>query len=303
MGSEVRTVLASLVLIAGVTYVGNAMAYCRTTQCGDGLEGAACFPESTRPDQNPPPDCGTPIYWGRDCMGFAVHASGSSQHDADTAAILLQEAFSTWQNADCGGGSTPSVHLAYLGQVSCGAVEYNSTGGNVSVLSFREDVWPHVERGNALALTTVTYDLDTGEIYDADIEVNLVNRVLSTTDTTNTWDLRSVLTHEAGHFLGLSHSDYEVAGDKATMSVDVEPGITDYRTLSPDDIAGVCELFPPSASPPDDTCNPIPRHGFSSECLDNQTHGDCSAAHHRPTHRPALWLVAGALLCLRRRRR
>jgi len=53
-------------------------------------------------------------------------------------------------------------------------------------------------------------------------------------------DLQNTLTHEAGHFIGLAHST--VPG--ATMNPTTHPGETAKRTLSADDVAGVCAVYP-----------------------------------------------------------
>ena len=53
-------------------------------------------------------------------------------------------------------------------------------------------------------------------------------------------DLQNTITHEAGHFVGLAHSN--VAG--ATMNPTTSPGETAKRSLSADDIAGVCAIYP-----------------------------------------------------------
>jgi uncharacterized protein (TIGR03382 family) len=56
-------------------------------------------------------------------------------------------------------------------------------------------------------------------------------------------DLQNTLTHESGHFIGLAHSP--VPG--ATMNATTQPGETLKRSLSSDDIAGVCAIYPQAA--------------------------------------------------------
>ena len=62
----------------------------------------------------------------------------------------------------------------------------------------------------ALALTTVWARASTGEIIDADIEINAVNNlwadVVAHPELVDRHDLQNVLTHEIGHLLGLDHS-------------------------------------------------------------------------------------------------
>nr|MCU0408389.1 hypothetical protein [Bacteroidales bacterium] len=53
-----------------------------------------------------------------------------------------------------------------MGAVECGNVEYNSTAGNVNLVVFRDGSWSHPESPEQLALTTVTFNKDTGEILD-----------------------------------------------------------------------------------------------------------------------------------------
>ncbi|HET7826748.1 MAG TPA: M43 family zinc metalloprotease [Anaeromyxobacter sp.] len=71
-------------------------------------------------------------------------------------------------------------------------------------------------------------------------------------------DLQNTLTHEVGHFLGLAHTCTVDPGREpglplcdpsfaqTTMYPVTTPGDTEKRTLSADDIAGVCAIYPAS---------------------------------------------------------
>jgi hypothetical protein len=211
-------------------------------------------------------------------VGFNIQAGASGQIDYATAEATLTAAFATWEQVDCGGAGAPSITVMDLGEVSCARVEYNQHAGNANVLVFRDDGWPHADDGSGsadtLALTTVTYDVDKGDIYDADIEVNSANNTFTTTDTpTDTdVDLLAVLTHETGHFLGLAHS----AEGGSTMFPDYERGSTAIRVLAPDDELAICVTYPPDRSATGD-CTGLPRHGFAPECQDAQTYVKCAA--------------------------
>jgi MYXO-CTERM domain-containing protein len=63
---------------------------------------------------------------------------------------------------------------------------------------------------------------------------------LTTTNTNVQIDLQSILTHEAGHFLGLAHS---LVND-ATMYPSYNKGDVSFRDLSQDDQQGVCAIYP-----------------------------------------------------------
>jgi hypothetical protein len=286
----------ALVIVALLLLPSEASAYCRTSTCGSDVVGALCNPEISRDPVNPPPDCGIAIGWWRPCIGFAVHEAASSQVPLALARELLTQAFASWQAVDCGGGA-PAIRIEDFGTVACGAVEYNQRDGNVNVLGFRDDAWPHDNNRNALALTTVSFDFNTGEIFDADIEINSSDPAgmpLSTDGGPVGYDLLSILTHEAGHALGLAHS---VTGDPPTMIPVQDPGSTDLRTLDADDEAGICAAYPPSAAPAA-TCNPVPRHGFASECKVDQRFGDCALGPGASAPRLAALALAAALAAL-----
>src|SRR5205085_1012762 len=144
--------------------------------------------------------------------------------------------------------------------------------GNANTLVFRDRSWPHGDAAGSadtLALTTVTYDVEKGDIYDADIEVN---SVLPNTFTTNDTpgpmdiDLLSVLTHEVGHFLGLAHSM-----EASTMFPDYNKGTIDIRALQIDDMAAICTSYPPQRRAAG-ACTGLPRHGYAPECVEQQTY-------------------------------
>jgi hypothetical protein len=147
-------------------------------------------------------------------------------------------------------------------------VQYNrsdnvkASQGNANIVIFRDTDWNHPdELDGTLALTTVTFSEDDGAIYDADMEINGALPLTTTTPPSQRgYDLQSIMTHEAGHFLGLAHS----ADPHATMYLSVGAGNDDKRKPSPDDIAGICSAYPPSRNLP--ACDPEPRHGFMSAC-------------------------------------
>jgi len=73
-------------------------------------------------------------------------------------------------------------------------------------------------------------------------------------------DLDSLLTHEAGHLLGLAHS----SDSSATMFPGYEAGTIDLRTLAPDDITAICSVYPPGRQVSSTSCEP--RRGYSDLC-------------------------------------
>jgi hypothetical protein len=90
-----------------------------------------------------------------------------------------------------------------------------------------------------LAVTVVTYSGDTGRVLDSDILVN-ANAAYALLDETapdtQRYDIGAILTHEAGHSLGLDESHFH---PEATMWPSVNLGDTHQRSISEDDEEGV----------------------------------------------------------------
>jgi hypothetical protein len=304
--------LVALLLAGGVASASaSAHAFCRTKTCdtepsyGDAWEEAPQPTECVRNAQGCLLD-GTPLYWPSSCISFAVQRDGSESSGLDfaTTEAIVQEAFDKWAAVDCGGG-TPSFRIEPLGRVECGRAEYNQDAGNANVFLFRDDDWPYANAGDALALTTLTFNIETAEIYDADVELNSAQTLFTTSDEPAeiVSDLASVVTHEAGHFLGLSHSAVETAVMRATG---YRSGSVDMRVLTDDDHAGICEIFPPG-SEPSGSCRP--RHGFGSQCGSEQPKesGGCTLSRAASARDARLHFLvvafAGAFLVRRTRRR
>jgi Matrixin len=274
----------------------SASAFCRSTTCRDvpACEG----------DDAVDPNC-IPLGWRRQCVGVSMQANASEQVPFDVANAIMTKAFAAWEEPVCdpASGAKPNIHVENLGSVDCDLVQYNSRDANANVVVFRDQNWSHPSGPHNIALTTVTYDVNTGEIYDADLEINSAGFGLTVSDGDVQTDLLSVITHEAGHFLGLTHTE----DPTATMWANYTTGDIGPRTLAVDDINAVCTSYPAIDVPIDPaTCNPLPRHGFSPACLSKQEEGDCSVK--QPTSdsndsTPLVFLAGLALLTRARRAR
>ena len=280
---------AAVVAVAGLCLnTSSAWGFCRTTTCDSSTQDCS-------PDENLCVTQGKALNWASNCLGYSIQKDVTPNLSYELTAQVVRRAFDSWQNADCG-GQTPALSFFDLGAVACGATEYNQDGGNANIIAFRPVVWPYSNSSNTLALTTVTFNTESGEIYDADIEVNSAQVDISVSETDVTYDLQSILTHEIGHFFGLSHSNQE----DATMYARYRRGSLDLRTLSDDDIAAVCTVYPPGR---EGVCDPTPRHGFQTICGEASGSNGCAAAPGTGDDWRIVLLVAGSVMIAARRRR
>jgi hypothetical protein len=285
----------------GLSLASPAAAYCRlTTKSPSASEG------------RPPPmgcidDGGVPLAWQRRCISYTVVPSERLGIGLDDVRAVIDRSFSAWMDVQCAGQPVP-VMLGQTEQLGeCSFAEYNRFGPNANTIAFASD-W--ATRGadflpEAYGLTLVWHNPDTGEILDADIQINLshgepVAICGDTCDAANI-DLQNVLTHEAGHFLGLAHSPDKAA----TMYGDAEIAELTKRDLELDDVRGICAIY---GSEPMPACEPpdyAPRRGFSAECARPMPSSTCAAQPGR-TSRGMLGAAAFAALglaWLARRRR
>ena len=224
-----------------------AFAFCRTTTCAVA---------------NPPPSCtrdpqtgcwreGIPLLWPQQCISYAVNTAGSALLGLDYAAAAghVDQAFAHWPNAMCSDGGAPSIAVMGRTGLTCDRVEYNPTGPNANAILFRDDHWTHSD--TAYAVTTVTFNPKTGQILDADMELN--------TQKLTAADINFVVTHESGHFLGLDHSR-----DPLDVMYSTYDGGGLTPQISDDDIEAICTVYPTSRSAP--ACSFEPPKGYATDC-------------------------------------
>lgn len=295
----------------------TAGAFCRTTTCDAADPTGDCAFDAH--------GCSTksiPLAWPTQCISFGVQKDGSPLRGItyQTMDRTMQTAFGQWTGTQCAGSAgAPAGHPSFkmwdLGELDCGEAEFSKTAPNANTVLFRDKDWPYVGVGSTLALTTITFELKKGTILDADIEVNSFATPLTTSDQAPGNDLQAIVTHEAGHFLGLAHSSVS----DATMYASYTPGDLSFRTLADDDHAAICTVYPPGRT--DGTCNgPTPLNGFSRSCAadnpastksglsgtDSGQSGGCAVGvrggSSRRSSSGALSLAALGLVAARRRR-
>jgi hypothetical protein len=257
--------LCALLGTALVATASNGWAFCRATTCDPSTE--VCERDSSL--------ClttGTPLFWASSCVQVYMQANGAPSQGIsfETAKDSLTRAFDTWLAADCGSGP-PMIDVQVLGPITCDTAEYNATQKNANIVMFREDDWPYIGAEDTLGFTELHFDANTGELWDADLEINAVTNRFSVGEPVTDNDLDSMLTHEAGHMLGLAHTLVQ----DATMFATYTPGTDGLRTLADDDVQGICATYPPDRVPSRTSCSP--RHGFSDECAVDQPANDATS--------------------------
>jgi len=168
---------------------------------------------------------------------------------ADARSDILG-AFTTWSEPTCS-----SLRLNYNGLTPSHAIQ----GDNRNTIEWITADWEGLGfEADAAAVTDVQYLEVPGTgwvIAEADIYLNAVDHTWAASETSSdaTRDILSVLTHEVGHFLGLLHPcepggaegapdcESDPAFSETTMYPFYDPG---QSTLSPDDEAGLCFLYP-----------------------------------------------------------
>jgi len=213
-----RALLAASILLAST----EAQAFCRTTTDPRAERDAAtgCSTE------------GLPLYWQRQCVTYRLHEAASSQIALPELDLMVRQAFAVWTNP--GTLCLPSISAVALAPSSDAEVGYDENGPNENLIVLRDENWSSDPA--ALAITTISMEMDSGRILDADLEVNTQTHPLSAAE------LRYVLAHEVGHFLGLDHTNER--GALMQPSVTFDTVVTPL--LSEDDAAGICAIYPES---------------------------------------------------------
>jgi Matrixin len=153
---------------------------------------------------------------------------------------LVLSAFKAWTSASIGCNTNWNSVPAGTFSTPVGKAAVNGTDHANNVIWLTGANWTHL--ANELALTTTTYFTSTHEIFDADMEFNN-NVVWSTSIAPGTYDIESVLVHEAGHFLGLNHTSTSAS----PVMYPFVPQGTAKRVLTTIDEDDVCAVYPGQA--------------------------------------------------------
>jgi MYXO-CTERM domain-containing protein len=267
---------------------------------------------------------GVYFYWNQSCVPMTAYPN-------DLSDMMTPDEINTASTAAAAAWSREMVASTFMEiQVSQSMAPTRPAGNDAyNVLVFRKQ-WcdpsqPALCEPGALAITSVFAHAQTGVITNADIEVNADPSSafewadLDVDPDFSKYDLQNALTHEMGHLIGLDHDCYTAGSDATrmtdnngqpvpdcddapaavladTMFTSATPGDLIKRTLAPDDVQAVCDIYPLAADP--NLCPPPPTPGAEG--------GDsgCACAVARPRSAPGAvaMLLVGLALALRSRR-
>ena len=295
------TALGAVALVAP----SSASAWCQmTTRSERPPEDSCLFAE--------PPDS-YPLAWRQRCTSISLSRLGSTSLPEDRIRAVLRRSIDTWEQVECPGGGTTGLHVEILPELNeCESASHFTDSGNVHSVVFISEGWvdERMHNGDAYAVTLVWHDPRSGAIWDVDMEINeeLTGvepgpAMYGECDGVETCpdgivDLQNVVTHEMGHYFGLAHTPVDTLATMYAMAVSDE---TLKRTLEPDDIEGLCAIYPPGALP--ETCDVTPRGGLNLAC--ERSGCDCGIAGAGPDRsQPAIAMLGliGMAVALRRRR-
>jgi hypothetical protein len=245
------------------------------------------------------------LWWGTRSVPFSLSTARTPSGCAAfaDAQALVRQGFAQWTGAarpgeaactdfafvECDTTGSFAVgrdaqNLVVFRHRSCAEVApgdpCHSTGGCGNIYDCWEADGAH--GAGTLALTWTSYDTSTGEIVDADIELQDWNDSTAApggwyyTCVPASWaaaapavcagsffgrtdcayiDVGNTVTHESGHVLGLDHpcvAGASCVDPDATMAATASAGEVSKRMLALDDVDGVCAIYP--AALPTSTC-------------------------------------------------
>jgi hypothetical protein len=273
----------------------RASAYCR-----ESLSSQATGPCDPAP--------GVPfLYWQRSCLTYHLNDQIFAHIPLlpeQRLRAALDAAFASWADVNCR-GKRPFLVVQAKELTHNRRSELLQNAQNESLLVARSGAeWASLPDHDpqALALTYLWFDKRNGEIADVDMELNARDGgfadCLVDTCSDGMVDLQNTVTHEAGHLLGLGHSDVP----DSTMQVrTASASELDKRDLSDDDRDGYCALDLPEPDCAGTACT-CPASGAPAMGAVSPLVGSCQLQPGLGFRASAngLWLAAAVLWHMRR---
>ena len=185
-----------------------------------------------------------------DVIAWDIVAPDATDPDAASFQAAATAAFDTWSAASC-----TSLSHRFEGRSTQPAAPGDGRNSIELVRAGWLDRGFPAGRGATTDVQLRTLE-GQAEIVEADIYVNLDDFEFVSQPMPDALDRQGVLTHEIGHLLGLLHPCEIEAGAAPACAEVVDahasvlyPTYLGARSLSPDDEAGLCALYPSSGCP------------------------------------------------------
>ena len=221
---------------------------------------------------------GVGMAWAQNCVPIVVYPSGFTQMSAAAVETAAAGAAAAWS-----AGDNSCTYLDLEVALSTAPAPTVRNDG-INAIVFRTTSWCQMTNGSctlnydpaAVSVATVTAVTSTGQIVDADVELNAVDfnwaDLVTEPQSTSDQDLQNDLTEALGHLIGLDAPCFRSSSggtrpldnsgqpavdcDQTSAAVQAEtmfpawpPGDTQKRTLAPDDQAALCGIYPLGANP------------------------------------------------------
>ncbi|MBK7858509.1 MAG: matrixin family metalloprotease [Archangiaceae bacterium] len=218
------------------------------------------------------PDSTLCVTWAKRDFTYHVDQAGSVRTPGEAEFTAVDAAFATWQgvsdscsdfqfirgariaDAQVGRGTQTENAIVWREQPCDQVVPQNDPCFDDNTCLNQYHCWDHGQF--TLALTTTTYSVRTGAIYDADVEMNAADWLFTTISSPPckegaesvscvATDVQNTLTHEIGHAVGFDHVD----AIGSTMEPTAPIGEITKRLVDHGTVEGFCTTYPKGGPP------------------------------------------------------
>lgn len=205
------------------------------------------------------------LFWDESFLPIPYYISAPTFQGLSHFAAAVDASFKSWRDPQ-------DVTIEFL-PMGCSSGSRNENDG-LNHIILVTDVWPFSDP-QVIAITRNFYIAGTsdkaGLILDSDILLNGVHHRFTTTGEPGANDVQNIVTHEAGHFLGLGHEITPPDTD-AVMFANATTNETKKRTLKASDLSGLREGYGGVGG----------KHEWTGSVCNLEPATGCGAAHNAP---------------------